>query len=612
MDTLTMQFRDLSIDPGQSEKERFLERGGPLSLTFDTEEKKAICEYHEESTFKFNIRKPFQLKPHQVRLLSWCISRENTAHHGIRGGILCAEMGLGKTLTAQSLIAVDLARQRRDRQVTLVLCEKSLMRTWSKDFEKFFGPSIKVLFFHKDLMKPQRLFDQSTADSLSLYDVIVTTYDVVLSAAKCANLVSTKGRKGRHREPRKPMGPTGEASRSGGIALFYMDWWRIIADESHKISIGTKLFEALQSLRSSRRLCLTGTPIRNNARDLLSQFRFLNLDVGVTEKMWNLEMYRHLRLDTCLFQMDYESAEIVLPPLNTNTVMIELKPNERRCYDLLVTLSSLAIDKFENRTIKYGDVLAMITRLRQVCISPHILTYSVTSKGDVNRPDRSLFGFVADDDLRADIEATESWIAFKNGEACFKFSKFEAIKHTLKKYIPKNEKIIVFSNFRTAITLFMEAMISDGSCTYQEMIEMNGQMKQNERDSVIDRFQTSPVARVLCMTYKVGAQGLNLPEANHVIFLEPWWSPTVEDQAVKRCHRLGQTRPVKVWKYLIKNSIEDRVRSIGQSKRNLAKKFMSKSNPISPTGQSHQKNTEENTNVNSIQFWKKMLTLNKP
>lgn len=538
----------------------------------------------------------------------------------------------------------------------------------------------------------------------------------------------------------------------GPVILFAVDWFRIVADESqtfanHKGS----LLHALLSLRSERKLCLTGTPVRNYSTDLLAQFKFCNLSTPVSTRggsgrnKWSAELCEKLHLRNNILMMDYETAQVTLPPKNEYNVEIHLEYNAKKIYDLFFRLCARTLENMESSKSgqggvfsdnnnngdnnnndandssnssnngdkqsrpNFGMVLATFTRLRQVCLAPFLLhpnasalkssdfygssssaavsgdnangasncgapsvttsiitttttttkrrannnaraaadnndnkdnskqksrrknkvnsstnndnnnnnnSSSIESKDDSNDDDamdededsnnqddqeddeeeqdqstwdRLLGENVAHSRDRAELEELRTWTAERTQDAGFYSQKFNALVDIMRehmKIVPVTHpgyvrpvgfrdgesdvtkhahKVIVFSSFTRAIVLFALRLKAEG---FQEraIALVDGSLDPAEREAQWKRFRSDPDCQILLMTYKVGSEGVTLTEADHVAFLEPWWCPSVKAQAVARSWRIGQCRPVHIWNFVIAESIENRILTVGAEK----------------------------------------------
>ena len=473
--------------------------------------------FHKDPEFGFMIKRPYTLYPHQVRAIKWFLSREQNVLHGVRGGIMAAEMGLGKTLMALSILNTAPA------SLNLIVCNKSLMDTIAGDNKKFFD--LPCCMLHPDYIKPKNLDDMN----MSWFHgkvFILTTYDVVVGLAKRANIIH-KAKKSSHKKSQ------------AGFCFYGIHFNRIICDESQKfVNKSTQVFTALKQLRATSRMCLTGTPIRNYDTDLHTQLLFCGLDESI---VWSEAVYEELGLSDAVYRLSIEEANITLPEKQIISVNLDFKPREQLFYDHVLQNTVQTIQCYSSRkqAITYALVLEQILRLRQVCISPTLLD----SKKDTSLPpiDRTVDGLQSTKIQRV----------------------LQIINQT-----PQRDKIIVFSAFLSALTLLHDVL--DPST----VVMVHGGTKK--RDKIFDTFRSSPHVRVLLITNGVGTMGLNLTEANHVVLMETWWHHLVENQASARVWRIGQRKKVFIWKLIMNNSIEERMLDMCKSKTEMSDSFLAK------------------------------------
>ena len=456
------------------------------------------------------IDNKFTLYPHQVRCINFIIERERCS--SFKGGIIRMDMGLGKTLTAVSL---SLITHRKGETPTLAVVSKSLLLEWKSDIEKFFGKRINALFVHKDCMDVQTL-DRTV---LNNYDIVVTTYDVISSVYKSRGYKKYvevrwndpginygKVMKIRSRKLEQLDNPNAK----GPAIIYNFPWKRIFCDESQRFANpSTFSFKSVMALYGERKWCLTGTPIKNYTSDIWAQLRFCGYDGTEFVKDWNQNYSTYIKthnIMNSIFSLNYEDANIKLPDLIQHKINIKMNDDEQTIYSSLKKNAIRLYEQMMNREEKYACVLAMFTRMRQICISPKLIDKNNTCES----------------------------------------TKIKRVPKLVEN-IPNDEKVVVFSNFSSALSLVAETL----KCDY---VYVDGQTKN--RRIAFDKFRNDSGKKVLLMTYKIGSEGLNLSEANHVICLDPWWNSTVIKQAIARVHRIGQTKKVHVYTLITENTIE--------------------------------------------------------
>nr|QBK86729.1 MAG: DEAD/SNF2-like helicase [Marseillevirus LCMAC103] len=504
---------------------------------------------------------PFRLYKHQKIALAKMRILEKPAN-GIRGGLLFLEMGMGKTLV--SLVLAFSSREREGARATLVVAPKSVVASaWKRDgVETFFSADLRrrVLFFHRDFLG--KGFDATTLDDLGEYDVVVTTYSCIVKSWRR---------------------DLGTAAKGAGVLHSYV-WGRIMCDESHNFSNEkTQLYKAMVELKGGRRWCLSGTPLRNCENELRAQFRFLGLDV--TRKEWGARRAQDV-VSTHIIKMTYESVGIVLPPKTEIVHPVVLSERERECYALIEAKMRDLLDKFMDRLVSYANILAMFTRLRQTCVAAHVIARIPCDKrrqsleGLLERGLTLDLALLVDGYLewpstrRAALDGLQkgslgTWLASwkkTSGIRSAKIKKVVDIVDGLKPY----EKFVIFSSFTSCLDLVRLALP-----WHIQVAQIDGRVATADRLKAIDRFNTDPDLRGLLLSYKVGADGLNLTAATHCICLEPWWNTAVTQQAQARIYRVGQTLPVVMHTLRAVDTIESRrIRELCDQKAALATKYL--------------------------------------
>ena len=147
-------------------------------------------------------------------------------------------------------------------------------------------------------------------------------------------------------------------------------------------------------------------------------------------------------------------------------------------------------------------------------------------------------------------------------------AKLDHLMETLPEQIDEGRKILIFSQFTSMLALIEEELVGAGI----DFVKLTG--ATTKRQEVVDKFQNGDVP-VFLISLRAGGVGLNLTAADTVIHFDPWWNPAVENQATDRAYRIGQDKPVFVYKYIIENSIEEKIQKIQQNKAELAKALLS-------------------------------------
>ena len=503
------------------------------------------------------------LRPCQKKAISFMRNAEDHPANGISGGMLCLTMGLGKSVSAaaHSLTAPG-------GFPTLIICSKTLMGEWRMQcMRKFFGGIVKVLYLHKDYIGEEQI-KKLTREKIVEYDFVVTTYDVILAAGRkypdFVEEVLVRGDDHSLYKDKvigvnvKTRAQSDDASVTGVSVLFKTPWERVFIDESQRIANSeTMTWRYMMAIYGKHKWCLTGTPIRNYVSDLWSQLRWLGLDMVTTKRDWKKRPQHFIRAYNLLshtLSMGYEEAGIVMPALNKTYVDGKFSEDEECFHKMLVGQLEEAYEKFKAKEASYSCVLAMLTKLRQSCIAPFIMTKEAK---------------------RGELEgiAREDWIGDKSGTAGIESTRMRQMVKILSE-IPSDAKTIVFTSFTSASDLLADALRA--KLPDLKFTQVDGDVVGQERDEAIHQFRRGGSDVQVCiLTYKVGGEGLNLTCATNCVMMEPWWNYAVRDQAEARAWRSGQTKDVTSYYPQIVDSIEYRIEALCQAKRRMGKMIMS-------------------------------------
>jgi len=320
----------------------------------------------------------------------------------------------------------------------------------------------------------------------------------------------------------------------------------VVLDEAQAIkNPAAQISRGIRRLHARRRLALSGTPMENNLTELWSLFSFLNPGMlGAYARFvrsFAIPVQRHgderaaamLRRLTAPFILRRTKGQVErdLPPKTETIVQVEMLPRQRHLYnvirDLYKTRIATAIERMGDKRSRQ-QVLEGLLRLRQICCHPALVDES----------------FAGDS------------------------GKFEACEHFLRQTVEEGHRVLVFSQFVKALEL-AAARLAECSIFCRMLTG-----ETHDRAKVVDSFQRSAEAQVLLVSLKAGGVGLNLTAADYVVHLDPWWNPAAERQATDRAYRIGQTRPVFVYKFVTVNSIEEQVLALQERKKDLIERFI--------------------------------------
>lgn len=320
----------------------------------------------------------------------------------------------------------------------------------------------------------------------------------------------------------------------------------VILDESQAIkNPSSKVTKAAGLLKARNRLCLSGTPLQNNTFDIFAQMNFLNPGMlGSVEffkqefsvpidKFGEKEQKDHLRklLYPFILRRTKEQVAKDLPEKQEMVLFCEMGDEQRKIYDAYRNdYRDKILGVVENQGIQKSQltILQGLMKLRQICDSPAIV------KEEERFPNVSV--------------------------------KLEEIGREITENI-SNHKALVFSQFLGMLALIKEKM-KDLGVDYEYF---DGSSTVAERERSIHRFQNDENCRVFLISLKAGGVGLNLTAADYVYIVDPWWNPAVEQQAIDRTHRIGQTKNIFAYRMICTDTVEDKILKLQERKRNLAK-----------------------------------------
>ncbi len=438
------------------------------------------------------------LRPYQLEGLSWL---QFLREHDL-GGILADDMGLGKTLQTLAHILTEKRAGRLSTPV-LVVVPTSLINTWQDEASRF-TPDLKVLTLHGP---DRRSFFPSIVD----YDLVLTTYALVWR----------------------------------DIAVLKEQIFELLVlDEAQNVKNSTaKASVAIRQLKTTHRLCLSGTPIENHLLELWAQFDILLPgflgDRSTFREIWStpIEVHQDLgRLEVLAkrvrpFILRRTKSEVAAE-LPAKTVVVQAVEMERAQHDLYesvrATMDKRIRDEIVNRGIERSHIVILdaLLKLRQVCCDPRLLK-SRTAKRVASS------------------------------------SKLVALMEMIPELLAEGRRILLFSQF----TEMLDLIASELKKAKIAFVTLRGDTK--DRRTPVDRFQAGEVPLFL-ISLKAGGVGLNLTAADTVIHYDPWWNPAAEDQATDRAHRIGQTKPVFVYKLIVAGSIEEKIVALQGRKAQLA------------------------------------------
>lgn len=468
-----------------------------------------------------------ETKPHQLEGVEWMLRRENNEllFDGIRGGINADEMGLGKTMMMIGTIVSNFKRR------TLIVVPFALLEQWRSEVYRV--TKHKPLIYHGVIKKN---YDFETVSSAP---IVLTTYGHV-------------------------------HYRIEGSILHKIKWDRIVFDEAHHLrNPKGKTYIGAKMLTASIRWLLTGTPIQNKMRDLHAILELLGFSSCFYKNKDILEQIIH----EVILKRTKEQAGVILPRKFETIVKVEWNKDEKTlAQDVHSRLKfSGIVDSVTKYHMGYGrHALVTMLRARQVCVMPELIQSSILKS--MKECDEG-FEEIEDEEIMKMEKNELTKIMDKMEQICNAgaLSKIRAVCEKIRKNRNNEKQKIVFCQFRREIDQFEKILKNYGFKT----ASIDGRTPKCLRD----KYLKGKDLDILILQIQTGCEGLNLQTFSEVYFVTPHWNPAIEDQAIARCHRIGQKNEVEIYRFQMSefeentHNIETRARSIQNTKRKLYELF---------------------------------------
>ncbi|XP_065105080.1 transcription termination factor 2 [Paramisgurnus dabryanus] len=566
------------------------------------------------------------LLPHQRKALAWLLWRETQKPCG---GILADDMGLGKTLT---MIALILAQKKKDEKMeewiskndsslvasqgTLIICPASLVHHWKKEIDRRVKSSrLSVCLYHG----PNR---QRSASVLAEHDVVITTYSLVSKEIPVQKEDAEK--------------PSQDSDRvtSDLPPLMRVAWARVILDEAHNIKnpkVQTSM--AVCKLRALARWAVTGTPIQNNLLDMYSLLKFLRCSPFDEYKLWKAQvdngskrggerlniLTRTLLLRRTKDQQDSSGKPLVsLPDRTCEVHRLKLSEDEQAVYDVVFAQSRSTLQNYlkrhEGGDTKKGDncnpfdkvarefgmsqqsslsssqqpqasstihILSLLLRLRQCCCHPSLLKKTLDQSelqgdGVTLSLEEQLCALslseTSDSDQKDMVSLNGTRFRSELFQESLESTKISAILTELRVIRKKDQKSVIVSQWTSMLHIVAVHLKKMGI----SFAVIDGTVNPKRRIDLVEEFNTNPKGpQVMLVSLCAGGVGLNLIGGNHLFLIDMHWNPALEDQACDRIYRVGQHRDVTIHRFVCEGSVEDKISSLQEKKKELARTVLS-------------------------------------
>ena len=466
------------------------------------------------------------LRPYQIEGVRWLLEHYN---NGL-GACLADDMGLGKTLqTLSTLVAVqekldfekaeniqlDLFGNEipvaKEYLKALIVLPSSLVFNWYNEARKFTPHFRRIQYVGQD----RKLISKK----LEKYDLIFTSYAVV---AKDLSILEK------------------------------YQFRFLILDESQYIkNKNSKIFKAINQIKTTHKISLSGSPIENSLDDLWSQMQFINPNILGSyaffaehykipiEKKQDENSLLELKNLVSPFILRRTKEQVLkdLPELSEQVLYCDMEPEQEKLYEEEKSKARNALLKTDGSGIDKINIINTLMRLRQLSNHPKMI------------------------DKKSEMDS----------------GKYIAVTRYLETLVQSNQKTIVFSSFVSNLEFYKKWSIENKI----DFCELTGATPQNERAYQVQKFQEQERAKLFFISLKAGGVGLNITKASYVLFLDPWWNPFAEKQGIGRAHRIGQLNKVNVVRFITKNTVEEKIIRLQENKKLLSDALLDE-NHISP------------------------------
>ncbi|KAI8905848.1 SNF2 family N-terminal domain-containing protein, partial [Gorgonomyces haynaldii] len=486
-----------------------------------------------------------QMRDYQIIGMEWMISLYDNGLNGILGD----EMGLGKTL--QTIAFLAHLREMGTMGPFLIVAPLSTISNWVNEIERF-APTIPTVMYHGTPKERQTIRNKKLKFKTT-FPIVVTSYEICMNDRK---------------------------------HLQGIRWKFIVVDEGHRLkNLNCKLIKELKSYHSANRLLLTGTPLQNNLSELWSLLNFLMPDIfddlSVFEKWFEFssedmsgDNVQHIitreqeeqlvgKLHSILrpFLLRRVKTEVLidLPLKREYLLYCPFTQKQRELYDAAVkgklaeTIAhnlmpqhskenmELTQSSSISRLVGTQNLQSLIVQLRKICNHPYLFNISNES---------------LDDKIDGEPEMLR-WSG-----------KMKILNRLLPKLLENGHKVLLFSQMTRMLDIiadYCEFLLKLPFC------RIDGQVKMDDRRRMIQDFNTDPNMKLFLLSTRAGGLGINLTSADTVIIFDSDWNPQADLQAQDRVHRIGQTKPVIVYRFVTEGTVEKKIIERASGKRKLEK-----------------------------------------
>eukprot|EP00923_Selenidium_pygospionis_P019159 GHVN01033534.1.p1 GENE.GHVN01033534.1~~GHVN01033534.1.p1 ORF type:complete len:1313 (-),score=174.73 GHVN01033534.1:144-4082(-) len=470
-----------------------------------------------------------RLRSYQLEGLNWlvfCWMKK-------KGCIMADEMGLGKTIQSATFLNT-LHTAFGHRGPFLIVSPLSTLGHWKREFEQW--TDMNVIVYHgsteaREIAYSYEFFylDGTTIHHPETYkfDVVITTYEVVMAT---------------------------------GNHLRTIEWAVGVFDEAHRLkNRSSKAAESLREFSIAHKVLLTGTPLQNDVEELWALLNFINPAIFDSEEYF-LEKFGNLQnaedvekiqnlLKPIMLRRLKEDVEKSIPAKEETIVEIDLTFTQKKYYKAILENNLAVLSNSGHQIPKMWNIHI---ELRKCCMHPFLLSGAEEQILSVNNAQKQ--------------EDRDKLLVSSSG-------KMILLDKLLQKLIRDGRKALVFSQMTSCLDLIQEYLIFSKICFER----IDGNVKSQERQDAIDRFsEKNSESRVFLLCTKAGGVGINLTAADTVIIFDSDWNPQNDIQAQARCHRIGQTKKVQIYRFIARNTYEREMFDRASRKLGLDKAVLQK------------------------------------
>ncbi|ORX92777.1 hypothetical protein K493DRAFT_263097 [Basidiobolus meristosporus CBS 931.73] len=453
-----------------------------------------------------------QLRPYQLEGLNWLLF----CWFNHQSCIMADEMGLGKTVQSVSFL-YEVFRTYNVQGPFLVVAPLSTIPHWEREFKGW--TEMNAIVFHGSATARNLIVDSEfyfkdasgeVIPNFFKFDVVITTYEMITS---------------------------------GSLQLAPIQWRVAVFDEAHRLkNKSSKVLEMLKTYHLEHRLLLTGTPLQNSMHELFSLLNFLQPDRFYDERAF-IHEYGSLKtsnevdkvqklLKPLMLRRFKEDVETSIPMKEETVIEVELTSIQKKWYRAILEKNFTWLKKGTKGNSYAGpSLINVVMELRKCCMHPYLI------QGAEERISQELNISTSEEHLKHMIEAS---------------GKLVLVDKLLKKLKDGGHKVLIFSQMTRCLDILAEYL----RAREYGFERIDGSVRGEMRQAAIDRFSATDDSFVFLLCTRAGGVGINLTAADTCVIYDSDWNPQNDLQAQARCHRIGQTKPVQIYRLITRNTYE--------------------------------------------------------